>query len=217
MRYITATILILSVAGFSWGQGTRTGGTGAGAGGGGLDANAFADPGGDILSDAGNSTVEGSGFLGRNSAESGFLSGGRNDTGRNTFGNAGGFGGRTGGFGGGNNRGNGQVRSQSSTRVIRTRITIPRDFQRVVIPQSRIRSRLHHEFSRVTRLGVRTIGSSRISSTGLRNSNVSASVSGRTVTLTGVVSSERDRVIAEKMAKMEPGVDAVSNQLVIAQ
>ena len=88
MRYLTATVLILSVTGLSWGQGTRTGGAGAG----GLDANAFADPGGDILSDAGESTVEGSGFLGRNSSEAGFLSGGRNDARGNTFGNAGGFG-----------------------------------------------------------------------------------------------------------------------------
>jgi osmotically-inducible protein OsmY len=38
---------------------------------------------------------------------------------------------------------------------------------------------------------------------------------GRSVVLTGQVASKRDSQIAEKMAKMEPGVESVVNQLMV--
>lgn len=228
---VTTIFLIAAIATASaWGQGTtlnQTGGVGQGLGQGAGQGTSI----GGLLQDRGQSTVEGNGFLNRTNSQTGFLGGaGANANGGNTnrtttnFGNAGGFtagGGGRGGAGGVGGRG-GQPQQQRSTRVIRTRITIPRDFGRVTIEPNKVQSRLNGQYRRVSRL---TRQSSRrstatnvspVNTNGLRGSNVVATPNGRSVTLTGRVASERDRVIAEKIAKMEPGVDSVVNQIIVS-
>jgi osmotically-inducible protein OsmY len=45
--------------------------------------------------------------------------------------------------------------------------------------------------------------------------NVTVVPRGRTVILQGQVATERDRSLAERMARFEPGVDRVVNELVV--
>lgn len=233
---LSTVLFAITFASFAFGQGVQNGGNaGGGLGGaqgglqgfGGVGQQGGGGPAGSIsgiLSD--NSDIEGTGFLGRNANSTGFLSGagtatgGRNAAAGGQFGNAGGFG--AGGFGGGaggfgnNNRGGQQPGGARSTRVVRTRITIPRDFGRVVIPASRIRSRLNTEYRRVSQLKNTLGAKSSVATSGLRGSSITATPNGESVTLSGTVRSERDRIIAEKMAKMEPGVRSVVNQLVVS-
>jgi|GEM_PF-2873129 len=240
----TCLLLVLLLSAFATGQGVNTGGGGintggnfgggglggaGGGGGGGLNGfggvgqNGGRGGGGATGSISGlfndNSDIQGTGFLGRNANTGGFLTGAGTGAAQNgQFGNAGGFGGRGAGGGGAAGRGGGQQQQgQQSTRVVRTRITIPRDFGRVIVPPSRIRSNLNLEYRRVSRLK-RVLGGdqSRVTTGGLRGSSVTATPSGESVILSGSVASERDRIIAEKMAKMEPGVRSVINQLVVS-
>lgn len=248
----TSLLLVVLLAAFANGQlntgtGINTGGGNlggglqggggqgiAGFGGLGQQAGAGGGAGGATESISGffndNSDIQGTGFLGRSANQNGFLLGDGGGGANNQFGNAGGFGG-FGGQGGGagaGNRGGQQPQRQQSTRVIRTKISIPRDFGRVVIPQSRIRSRLNLEYQRVSQLQrTRSVQSqsqpqpqsqsqSRITTGGLRGSSITATPSGESVILSGSVASERDRIIAEKMAKMEPGVRSVINQLTVS-
>ncbi len=45
--------------------------------------------------------------------------------------------------------------------------------------------------------------------------SLEVTINGATVTLQGRVASDYDRALAEKMAKLQPGVDQVNNQLTI--
>lgn len=155
------------------------------------------------------------GFLGSNVLDGqGFLGGeATGNAGRNQFGNAGNFGGR-----GGTTGGRQPQQQQQSSRQIRIKLVIPPDFGVVEIPPREIQTRLSSQFRKVSQLKSLTIkGGQSISTSGLRGSNVSASsnING-VVTLTGRVSNSRERIIAEKMAKMEPGVRSVVNQLVVS-
>ena len=225
MRFPATTLLLIATftTATAWGQVGGTGigiGTGTGQGTGigqGIGENI-----GGSLQERGESTVGGTGFLNRSNNQGGFL-GGAGAAQNTNFGNAGGFtaGGR--GGGGGNTAGRGgQPQQQQSTRVIRTRITIPSDFGRVVVTPSQIQSRLNGQFRRASRLKrfssrqANSTTASPVNTNGLRGSSVVATPNGRTVTLTGSVNSKRDRMLAEKMAKMEPGVDTVLNQIIVS-
>lgn len=100
--------------------------------------------------------------------------------------------------------------------MIRTRLTIAPDFVYPSIVEPQIRTRLNSQFLRVSQLRPRS-QTGDLSALGLRNAQITTSVNERTVTLRGQVASERDRVVAERMAKMEPGVDSVVNELVVVQ
>ena len=223
MRYQLSALIMISIsATFGFGQlgvgtgtGINTGNQGVGGGGGaGTVAGNFEN----LLEGRGESQVGGTGFLGRTNNTEGFLqaNGGGNTAGGNraNFGNAGGF-----AAGGGRAGAGRQPQQQQSTRVVRTRIMIPRDFGRVIVPPARVQSRLNGQFRRVSNLrrnraGASSVGS-RVNTNGLRGSSVTATPSGRSVILSGSVLSERDRLIAEKMAKMEPGVESVVNQITV--
>jgi len=115
---------------------------------------------------------------------------------RGAFGNAGGFGAR--GQQGRGQQGRGQ---QASTRVVRTKISVGFNYERI---QTRVvQTHLDAQFARLAANGR------------LLRSNVSAIPQGRTVTLKGHVSSARDRDLAERIARFEPGVSAVINELVV--
>ncbi len=49
------------------------------------------------------------------------------------------------------------------------------------------------------------------------SSSIEASYQGRTVVLKGVVATARDRDLAAKLVRLEPGVDQVQNDLVVKQ
>lgn len=198
------------------GGGSIFDGGGTGAGGGSIfDQASDGGTGSGVLrADAGN-TTGGTGFLGRNNqnnvgflgVQDGTVQGGQPQGG---FGNAGGFGGR----GGQQGAGNQQPQGRTSSRIVRTRITIPRDFGVRPIQTGRVQSRLNNTFVRVRELA--NTESAKISKRGLSGSNVTTTFGqNRTVTLRGTVKSERDRQIAEKLAKMEPGVDSVVSELVV--
>ena len=231
MRFQVTTLLFVATftAATAFGQvggGITTGNQGTGVGGLGQAAGGGTSIGG-LLQDRGESNVGGTGFLNRTNNAGGFLSGGAdasaNNANRTTnFGNVGGFnaGGGRGGAGGGFGGRGGQPQQQRSTRVVRTRITIPRDFGQVRVTPTQIESRLNGQYQRVSRLtrasSRRTTASSRVNTNGMRGSSVVATPNGRSVTLSGSVANERDRLLAEKMAKMEPGVDTVINQIIVS-
>ena len=159
-------------------------------------------------------TGGGGGFLGAQGANNATL-GGRG----NQFGNLGGFGGFGGGRGafGGGGRGF-QPQQQRPTRVVRTRLMIAPDFSFPQAPATSIRSSLNTQFNRVSKLSARgtpSAASRGASSLALRGAKITTIIQGRTVVLQGQVATERERQVAERMARMEPGVDSVMNELVV--
>ena len=158
------------------------------------------------------------GFIGQNlnSQQGQFLGGNQalqQQAGGGQFGNAGGFGnqGRGQQFG----RGQGlQPQRARTTRVIRTKITVAFDFPNV--PEATLRNNLETQFQSINRAQERSrvaLGLSRV----FRDANISVSASGRTVTLRGTVGSEREKDLAARIAKLEPGVDEVKNELGVTQ
>ena len=120
---------------------------------------------------------------------------------RGAFGNLGGFGAR-GQQRGLQGRGQPQGRS-ASTRVIRTTISVGFNYQAV---QTRtVKTSLEKTFSRLGEIGKFTF----------RGSDISVIPRGRTVVLQGQVASARDRDLAARIARFEPGVSAVINELVV--
>lgn len=61
---------------------------------------------------------------------------------------------------------------------------------------------------------VQRVVNSRLS--GLENPNISVAVEGRTAILKGTVPSANDRLVLERLLLLEPGVDKVQNELVVA-
>ena len=107
-----------------------------------------------------------------------------------------------------------QQQQRLPTRIVRTRIAVPVDFAAPTIPRTVVENRLNDQFGRIR--GRRTVARP---TTGARqafwNSSISIITNGPTVTLQGVVATERDRKLAEKIAKLEPGVGQVQNDLTV--
>jgi len=147
-----------------------------------------------------NTQAGGGGFLGnQNSNTAGAQGGGQ-------FGNAGARGGQQG-------RGN-QRQQQRRTRVIRTRISVPSDFASPVILGTQIQSNLTGQFRRASNF--ESIARVKLGATRpMTGANITVIPNGRTVVLQGQVATERDRTLAERMARFEPGVDRVVNELTV--
>ncbi len=118
---------------------------------------------------------------------------------RGAFGNAGGFGAR--GQQGRGQQGRGQQGRGASTRVVRTKISVGFNYQ--AIQTSVVKTHLDAQFAKLATNG-------RFS-----GRNILAIPQGRTMVLRGRVSSARDRDLAERIARFEPGVSAVINELVV--
>lgn len=146
---------------------------------------------------------QGGGFVGQNQATGG------------QFGNAGGVGGR--GAGGGGGRGGNQQQVQRNVPVqIRTQLVLPADFAKEyrVLAARRLSTKLPQTFRRIDQAQAKSkveFGSMRV----FKGANISVTTSGQTVTLLGQVNSVRERQLAERIAKLEPGVDRVVNQLTV--
>lgn len=166
-------------------------------------------------------TNETTGFIGgnANALQGGFV--GQNQTvngnaQNNAFGNRGQFG-NLGGFQNGGRAGFGQQLQRQATRRIRTRLVLPADFaaefRQVAAPK--IQSRLTTQFQGINAAQAKSkvaLGSSRV----FANAKIEVIANDRTVILRGQVGSDRERKLAERIAKLEPGVDRVENQLVVA-
>lgn len=161
--------------------------------------------GGGFMAAQGTNAGQGGGF----GNAGGFNAGGR---GAGGFGNAGGFGaaGGRGGIGGGR-----QPQTQRPTRIVRTRLSIAPDFGYRVIATDIVRSNLNQQFEAARQLASTTRSGVARESRALRGAMITASSIGRKVILQGQVATERDRLLAERMAKMEPGVDEVRNDLIV--
>jgi hypothetical protein len=85
--------------------------------------------------------------------------------------------------------------------TLRTRLSVAFDSPVVRAPQ--VASKLRTEFSRI---------SSRIR----QLESVSVAVDGRTAVLTGTVPTPRDRELAIRLARLEPGISVVRSELVVA-
>ena len=114
---------------------------------------------------------------------------------RGAFGNAGGFGAR-----GQQGRRQQQGRG-ASTRVVRTKISVGFNYQ--AIQTSVVKTHLDAQFAKLATNG-------RFS-----GRNILAIPRGRVMVLRGRVSSARDRALAERIARFEPGVSTVINELVV--
>ena len=101
---------------------------------------------------------------------------------------------RSGGFGRGASRGR-----RTATQF---RSTIRVGFSRSVVAPSRVSTALAQRLSRSRR--VQTV------------SPVEVVIQGRTATLRGVVATGYDRALAEQLARLEPGIGQVRNELVVA-
>ena len=168
-------------------------GVGAGAGTGQVGNAQFIDRSGTFI--GGNSNARQGNFIGAGNQQA------RQGTNRTAFGNAGGFtaGGR-GQAARGQNRGN-QPTGPTQSRVIRTKLSV--GFQYARIP-SRVATRdLEAQLAKLVADGVTKLG------------NVSVTSQGTTVILRGQVASPRDRDLAVRMARFEPGVDEVKSELVV--
>lgn len=204
------------------GAGGGAGGAGIGQGqggfGGGFGAGGTDEFGTSLGTDAGfvgqNLNAQQGAFIGANQAANG--QGQQGPGGQ--FGNAGGGRGGAGGFGAGRGQGQGQQPQQRNPpRNIRIKITLSPEFAaayRVVSPQ-KLKSRLTRQYQRIDSIQKEAnadFGLSRV----FRNANVSVTANGRSVTLRGQVASEREKSLAARIARLEPGVDRVENQLVVA-
>ncbi len=230
-RLTLGCFLAAALAPFSHAQGIAGSGIGAGVaggistgglGGGGVGGGAAEGIGGSNavqgLTGSRETALQSDGFLNRNEqGGGGFLGQGANNQNAGGFGNAGGFnaGGR-GGFGGGGQQGaqGRQPQTQQPTRILRTKLTIAPDFTYPRVTPTALRAKLDGQFQRVRQLS--STESARVSKRALGGSRITSVSNDRTVTLRGTVASERDRLVAEKLAKMEPGVDSVVNELTVA-
>lgn len=216
------------VAGSGISSGVAGGITAGGLGGGGVGTGTTGGVGGNQgiggsnaaqgLTGSRETVLQSDGFLNQNSQNGGgFLGQGANNQNAGGFGNAGGFnaGGR-GGFGGGGQQGaqGRQPQTQQPTRILRTKLTIAPDFTYPRVTPTALRAKLNGQFQRVRQLSATE--SARVSKRALGGSRITSVSNDRTVTLRGTVASERDRLVAEKLAKMEPGVDSVVNELTVA-
>lgn len=130
----------------------------------------------------------------------------RGGTGMNSFGGMGGMGGQFGGMRGNNQFGQmgGGYGMQNNSNQIQLKVTRRLDIENAtIIPSTDVSSGLNQ-------LLKRTIGSRSPSS-------IEASYQGRTVVLKGVVATARDRDLAAKLVRLEPGVNQVQNDLVVKQ
>lgn len=154
-----------------------------------------------------NLNAQAGAFVGQNQAA---IAGGQ-------FGNLGGVqaGGR-GGANAGGNRGGQQPQQQQQNRQIRVRLVLPNDVAQEyrVIPAAKLQNTLSTQFRQINETQARSKAGSR--SQLFRNSNINVTANGRTVTLRGQVRSNRERRLAERIAKFEPGVDRVQNQLTVS-
>jgi hypothetical protein len=164
--------------------------------------------------------------------------GGRGQTGRGGLGGLGGSqgrGGRQGQFGqqGFNNQGFGNQgfgaqglrddgfgNNGRSSRPLRPQLTV--GFAAPVRVQTAVTNNLEQTMDRLSRGvsgGASAQSARRVSNLGNRSLNgnsISVSMEGRTAVLSGTVASEHDRVLAERLALLEPGVSAIRNELVVA-
>lgn len=201
--------------------GGRVGGTGTTGGTGGVaESNAVQG-----LTGSRETALQSSGFLNQNAlGGGGFMASQGTNGGQSSFGNAGGFnaaGGRgAGGFGnaggfGGRGGMAGQPQTQRPTRIVRTRLSIAPDFGAKVVSTDEVRSNLNQQFQAVRQLTATSRSGTGGESRGLRGAMITASSIGRKMILQGQVATERDRLLAERMARMEPGVDEVRNDLIV--
>ena len=158
---------------------------------------------------------QGFGFIGDNAQPGGFFgqerAGNNIATGnRGQFGNAGGFG--AGGRGG-------QQLQRQTPRRIRTRLVLPKDFgvRFRTIPAARLQNTLSSQYRGIGAAVQDRSKVSLLSSRAFAGANIQVTASGRTVTLRGQVGSDRERKLAERIAKFEPGVDQVVNQLSVVE
>ena len=158
---------------------------------------------------------QGFGFIGDNPDAGRF---GQNNQALNNPGGNGGQFGNARGFGGNARGGGGQQQFQRNTpRRIRTRLVLPSDFSARFrnIPARQIRDSLSGQFSGIDRSQARSrvvLGSSRV----FAGAKIQVQANARIVTLRGQVNSDRERKLAERIARFEPGVDRVVNQLTVA-
>lgn len=130
---------------------------------------------------------------------------------QNNFGNA--RGGQFGNTGRGNARGFQQQFQQNTTRRIRTKLVLPPGYLAEFRPTtSDTRKSLQNLYRQVKASQARSTAPSQLSRL-FANSEIQVTVRDRTVTLLGRVGSDRERVLAERMARLEPGVSRVVNEL----
>ena len=160
----------------------------------------------------GNRNAQQGNFIGQNQAIGNTLN--------NAFGNQrGGQFGNTGFGAGGNNRGgfgSQPQRGVATQRQIRIRLVLPNDVaaEYRILPATKIQTSLSKQFAGINASQEKSkvrLGSSRV----FKGSDIQITADGRTVTLRGQVSSDRERKLAERIAKLEPGVSRVVNQLEI--
>lgn len=157
------------------------------------------------------------GFIGANAnAQQGNFVGQNQTTingpgGINGFGNGGRFG-NQGGFQAGGRGGQGAQRQ--TPRRIRTRLVLPTDFaiEYRTVPRQKLQTTLSSQYRGIDSSQAKSkvmLGASRV----FKNAQIEVVANGRTVTLRGQVRSDRERQLAARIAKLEPGVDRVENQL----
>ncbi len=120
------------------------------------------------------------------------------------FGNVGGFNAR--GQGNFQNRGFNQNQGRGGGNrppVLRIRLSIGPGYQRV--PSSVAQTNLNAQFTKLMTLRR------------FQGSTISAIPQGRTIVLRGRVSSDRDRALAVRIAKLEPGVSGVISELIVEE
>ena len=156
-----------------------------------------------------NANAQQGNFVGQNQTIANGANGGQ-------FGNRGGF--QGGGFQGGGRGGQfGQQTQRQAPRRIKTRLVLPKDFAPAfrIVPADTLQSNLSRQYSKIDEAQAKSkvsLGSSRV----FQNAEIQVSASGRIVTLRGQVRSDRERKLAERIAKFEPGVDRVENLLTVA-
>lgn len=149
----------------------------------------------------GNGSGTQGGFLGQNQA-----TGGQNGQ----FGNTG----RATGRGGGGFQQGGQ--RQASVQIL-TRLVLPTDFAQEyrVLAASKLKTTLPQQFRKIDAAQARSkvnLGSMRV----FKGADIQVTTSEGTVTLLGQVASAREKQLAERIVRLEPGVDRVVNQLTVS-
>ena len=159
----------------------------------------------------GNANAQQGNFLGQNPALN------NSQFNNNPLGNRGQFG-NVGGFGAAGRGGFGQQLQRTTRRRIRTRLVLPADFavEFRTVPPVKLQDSLSKQFEGIDASQAKSqmaLGASRV----FADADIRVTASGRTVTLRGQVGSDRERKLAERIAKFEPGVDRVVNQLTVAE
>lgn len=195
---------------------TNTGGTGNQAAGGGSSARPEGFGSGGVSENVNNAAfgergtvIQGFGDITRPEGAFGQIQTGNAAGNRGQFGNVGGFG--AGGRGG-------QQVQRNVPRRIRTQLKLPADFaiEYRTIPATKLQNSLSQQYRGIDASQARSkmpLGSSRV----FAGAEIEVSASGRIVTLRGQVGSDRERKLAERIARFEPGVDRVVNQLSVVE